>query len=101
MDQMTDKYNRKLHDISICCIKGSRNFEEFMGFVALSENYISWQENVQENKNKKTNKKTSTQENKECIMLVKQNDYETSHVRIYIYQHIYIYIYIYIHSCSQ
>ena len=53
MDQMTDKYNRKLHYISLCSIKGSRNSEEFMGSVALSENYISWQEKVQENKNKK------------------------------------------------
>ena len=53
MGQMSDKYNRKLHDISICSIKGSRNSEEFMGSVALSENYISWPEMVQENNNKK------------------------------------------------
>ena len=51
MDQMSDKYNRKLHDISICSIKGSRNPEEFMDSIALSENYISWQEKVQENSN--------------------------------------------------
>ena len=57
MDQVTDKYNRKLHDISICSIKGSRNSEEFMGSIALSENYISWQEKVQENKNKKDKQK--------------------------------------------
>ena len=50
MDQMTDKYSRKIHDISIYNIKGSRNSEEFMGSVGLSESYISWQEKVQENK---------------------------------------------------
>ena len=56
MDQMSDKYNKKLHDISICSIKGSKNSEEFMGSVALSGNYMSSKEKVQENKKNKKDK---------------------------------------------
>ena len=42
--------------------------------VAFSENYISWQERVQENKIKKDKQKHQHK---------KINDYESSHVQIY------------------
>ena len=72
-----------------------------MGSVALSENSISWQEKVQENKNKKDKQKTSTQENKECVMLVKKKNKPTKDNRLIMFIHAYTFLQLTIKSFDQ